>query len=108
MRLGYTGSDISMLVRTDEVDCMSLKRRISVIPPDFRVFCATLCLFLIASKSIPGYMEAMTMSYQVADSISMGDLKEGDHIQADLNVARGKSYLQKITVVGSHPRPGGS
>jgi len=62
----------------------------------------------VSAKSIPGYMEAMTMSYQVADSISMRDLKEGDHIQADLIVARDKSYLQKITVVGSHPRPGGS
>jgi len=62
----------------------------------------------VNAKSIPGYMKATTMSYEVADSISMRDLKEGDHIQADLIVARDKSYLQKITVVGSHRRPGGS
>jgi hypothetical protein len=106
MRLGYTELDISMLARIDEVDGMSVNRRISVIPLNFRVFCATLCLFLIAGchggakkyvlegsvmrknpsnqqisishGDIPGFMPAMTMDYKVRDLGAFREVEPGD------------------------------
>lgn len=53
---------------------------------------------VLDAEEIPGYMEAMTMFYPVADIVSLKNLKAGDHIQADLVVTGSKSYLEKITV----------
>lgn len=51
-------------------------------------------------KAIPGFMEAMTMTYVVKDEAALSKLKPGDEIKADLFVDRKNydSWLEHIRV----------
>jgi protein SCO1/2 len=53
------------------------------------------------AKAIPGFMEAMTMSYPVADPAAIAEMHPGDMITASLEVdANGKMALQSVVIVG--------
>jgi protein SCO1/2 len=49
-------------------------------------------------EAIPGYMDAMTMSYPVHNPGDLGGLHPGDSITADLIVASDGAYLDHIQV----------
>jgi protein SCO1/2 len=56
----------------------------------------------VANETIPGYMDAMTMPYNVKDPAILSDLHPGDTITADLMVSKhdeSNSYLDHIVVV---------
>lgn len=55
--------------------------------------------------AIPGFMDAMTMSYPVPDSRMLGALKRGDEIKADLVVADSVPHLENIVVLKSTAKP---
>ena len=52
----------------------------------------------IAHEDIPGYMEAMTMPFNLKDRRVLDQLAEGDHLQATLVVAGLKSFLEDVVV----------
>ncbi len=55
----------------------------------------------IDAAAIPNYMEAMTMSYPIADKSEMETLHAGDHIEATVNVFDSGDYnLSAIKKVG--------
>ena len=53
----------------------------------------------IAHQAIPGYMEAMTMSFKLKDERLLKDLAEGDRVQATLVVAGLRSWLEDVVVM---------
>lgn len=61
---------------------------------------------LLKHEPIPGYMDAMTMPYRVADRASIVERRPGDLISATLVVEAERSYLEGVTRTGSAPLPG--
>ena len=56
---------------------------------------------LVKHEDIPGFMPAMTMSYQVRDPALLEDKKPGDLITATLVVEEVSGYLSTMTVTGN-------
>lgn len=57
----------------------------------------------IAHEAIPGYMEAMTMSYKLRDPRIIGDLHPGDMVTADLMISQlhqGDVFVDHFVVIG--------
>jgi protein SCO1/2 len=50
-------------------------------------------------EAIPGYMDAMTMPYRVADVAVLKTLKKGDRIRAIIVVQNEDEHLENIKVV---------
>lgn len=59
----------------------------------------------VETQEIPGYMDAMTMSYNVKDPNEMNDLEPGDEIRCDLILNGSDLWLQKIVVTKKHTVP---
>ena len=57
----------------------------------------------VDSEAIPGFMDAMTMPYQVKPESELDKLHPGDSISADLLVQDDGAWLQSITVTGHAP-----
>lgn len=53
---------------------------------------------IVDSKAIPGYMDAMAMSYPVKDASALKGLSAGDEISADLIVQGQKYWIENIRV----------
>lgn len=67
---------------------------------------------IIDHDAIPGFMEAMTMPYSVADNAMLEQVGPGDEIRADLKVDGGHVAIDKLDVVkkavpASSPGPKG-
>jgi protein SCO1/2 len=56
----------------------------------------------VQHQEIPGFMDAMTMSYDVKDPKEMKDLEPGDEIRCDLILNGPDMWLQKIAVTKKH------
>ena len=54
---------------------------------------------VIDAKAIPGFMSAMAMPYAFKDSVELSKLKPGDHITADVVVAGGRTWVEKVVMV---------
>jgi len=54
---------------------------------------------LIDHAAIPGFMEAMTMPYSVADKTMLEQVQPGDEIKADLRVEGERIVIEKLEVV---------
>ena len=52
----------------------------------------------IDSEAIPGFMDAMTMPYQVKPESELEKLRPGDSITADLVVQDERAWLQNISI----------
>lgn len=52
----------------------------------------------ISHEVIPGYMEAMAMSFKLKDERLLADMAEGDRVQATLVVTGLKSWLEDLVV----------
>lgn len=61
---------------------------------------------LLKHEPIPGYMDAMTMPYRVADRASLVERRPGDLIAATLVVEAERSYLEGVSRTGNAPLPG--
>jgi protein SCO1 len=61
----------------------------------------------IDSDAIPGFMDAMTMPYQIPDASVLASLKPGDEITADLVATGQGDHLEHISILkhGSPPPP---
>jgi protein SCO1/2 len=59
---------------------------------------------MIDSEAIPGFMEAMTMPYQVKPESQLDKLKAGDLVTADVVVQDDNGWLANIAVTG-HSAP---
>jgi protein SCO1/2 len=53
----------------------------------------------IDSDAIPGFMDAMTMPYQIPDAAVLATLKPGDEITADLVVTEAGDHLEHISIL---------
>ncbi len=53
---------------------------------------------IVRHEEIPGYMDAMTMPFSVAEKGMLGELKPGDEIEAKLVVGEKSSHLEGIVV----------
>lgn len=65
---------------------------------------------IIDSDAIPGFMQAMTMGYPVADNSMLDKVSPGDEIKADLAVSAEHIAIDQLTVVqkaapGTSPNP---
>lgn len=65
---------------------------------------------IIDSDAIPGFMQAMTMGYPVADNSMLDKVNPGDEIKADLAVSAEHIAIDQLTVVqkvapGTSPNP---
>lgn len=69
---------------------------VEVRPPDHVV---------VAHEAIPGFMDAMTMPFAVADPSLLAGLVPGDTVAADLVVHGRRSELRAISVIGRAERP---
>jgi protein SCO1/2 len=58
---------------------------------------------LLKHDAIPGYMDAMTMPFAVADRATIRDRRPGDLITAVLVVEEERSYLVDVTATGRAP-----
>ena len=59
----------------------------------------------ISHHRIPGYMEAMTMSYVIKDEVALQQLAPGDSIEADVVVSRDDmAWLENVKVVKKEPQ----
>ena len=56
---------------------------------------------VVDGKDIPGFMAAMTMPYPVADDQTLGRVKAGDQITADVVEAGKDFHLDNVVVVKS-------
>lgn len=59
----------------------------------------------IDSDAIPGFMDAMTMPYQVRPADELNKLSAGDTITADLVVQNEDAWLENILVTAHPPGP---
>jgi len=57
----------------------------------------------IDGDAIPGFMEAMTMPYQVKPAEELNKLSAGDTITADVVVQNDDAWLENVLVTG-HPQ----
>ena len=53
---------------------------------------------VVSHEAIPGFMDAMTMSFPVRDDAELRGLSPGAQVDGRLVVRRGRSYLEKIRV----------
>ena len=60
---------------------------------------------LVKHEDIPGFMPAMSMTYEVHDAALLKDRVAGDLITATLKVGTERAYLTAITKTGSAPLP---
>jgi protein SCO1/2 len=60
---------------------------------------------IIDGESIPGFMEAMTMPYQVKPESELDKLSPGDMITADVVVEDENGWLENIVVTGHAAQP---
>ena len=58
---------------------------------------------LVKHEAVPGYMDAMTMPFQVADRTSIRDRRPGDLITATLVVSAERSHLEDVEWTGRAP-----
>ena len=58
---------------------------------------------LVKHESIPGYMDAMTMPFRVADRTAIRDRRPGELITATLVVEPEASHLENVQLAGSAP-----
>ncbi len=56
-------------------------------------------------QAIPGYMDAMTMSFNVPDAHNLATVQVGDEIAADIVVKEDSTYVENI-IVTKRPAPG--
>ncbi len=56
-------------------------------------------MLTVKHGDIPGFMDAMTMPYQAAETEPIDKLQVGDKITADLVVGENVEHLEKIVVV---------
>jgi protein SCO1/2 len=59
----------------------------------------------VDSEAIPGFMDAMTMPYQVKPEGELDKLHPGDAVAADVVVQDDSAWLENIAVTG-HTAPG--
>jgi protein SCO1/2 len=59
---------------------------------------------MIDSEAIPGFMDAMTMPYQVKPETELDKLKPGDAITADVVVQGDNGWLENIVVTEHAPK----
>ena len=59
----------------------------------------------IDSDAVPGFMDAMTMPYQVRPAEELKKLSAGDTITADLVVQNEEAWLENVLVTAHPPRP---
>jgi protein SCO1/2 len=57
----------------------------------------------VDSEAIPGFMDAMTMPYQVKPESELDKLRPGDAITADLTVQDQNAWLENVAVIGHSP-----
>jgi|SRR5579885_2785050 len=60
----------------------------------------------VDSETIPGFMDAMTMPYQVKPESELAKLHPGDTITADLEVQDESAWLQNISITGHQASDG--
>lgn len=60
---------------------------------------------LLKHEAVAGYMDAMTMPFQVEDRASILERRPGDLITATLVVEPSRAYLEAVTRTGSAPLP---
>jgi protein SCO1 len=60
---------------------------------------------VVEHKAIPGFMEAMTMSFPVKDAAALRSLAPGDEIAADLVVQGPNHWLENIRVTKKNASP---
>lgn len=58
---------------------------------------------LVKHEAVPGYMDAMTMPFRVADRTAIRDRRPGDLITATLVVDAERSYLEDVQATGQAP-----
>ena len=58
---------------------------------------------LVKHESIPGYMDAMTMPFRVADRTTIRDRRPGDLISATLVVESEASHVEDVELAGTAP-----
>lgn len=59
----------------------------------------------VDGDEIPGFMAAMTMSYQVKDASVLNKLSPGDQIKAEIVVGNDGAYLENVTLVQKAASP---
>lgn len=61
----------------------------------------------VDGDAIPGFMAAMTMSYQVQDASALDKLSPGDQIKAEIVVGNEGAYLDNIALIqkAASPKP---
>lgn len=59
----------------------------------------------VDSEAIPGFMNAMTMPYQVKPESELDKLHPGDLITADLISQSDNAWLENVTLTGHSPAP---
>jgi protein SCO1 len=59
----------------------------------------------VDSEAIPGFMDAMTMPYQVKPESELDKLSPGDAVTADVVVQDEKAWLENIAVGGHSDAP---
>ena len=60
---------------------------------------------VIAHEAIPGYMEAMTMEFDVPDAAELGALAPGDAIAFRLSVTDAHGWIDRVRKTGRAPVP---
>jgi protein SCO1/2 len=69
-------------------------------------------MIILKHHTIPGYMQAMTMGFEVKDDWVLGVAKPGDQLQATLVVERNRSWLEGVVIAekpkrdANFPAPG--
>jgi protein SCO1/2 len=59
----------------------------------------------VDSEAIPGFMDAMTMPYQVKPESNLDKLSPGDAVTADVVVQDERAWLENIAVTGHSDAP---
>lgn len=59
----------------------------------------------IDGDAIPGFMDAMTMPYQVRPADELNKLSAGDTIKADVVVQNDEAWLENVLVIARSPGP---
>jgi protein SCO1/2 len=59
----------------------------------------------VDSEAIPGFMEAMTMPYQVKPESELDKLSPGDAVTADVVVEDERAWLENVAVTGHSATP---